>query len=659
MAAVSLLSFILPANAQTGTEAWRFVTPEPILASPTLGPDGTVYVGSYDRKIYALAASGEVLWSTSLPEPTYIYWATYAGVYGTPALGTDGTLYVPSENGKLLALDPATGAINWTYSTTMVEGLYSSPALAPDGTIYFGSYDRNLYAINPDGSRKWSSRFDSTIFASPAVGPDGTIYCGSDDGTLYAINPANGTKKWTFNTGPSAMTATPAIAADGTLYLGVGSAQNPVFYSIGASGKTNWVFTTGSRVRSSAAIGPDGAIYFGCDDGNLYALEPNGAERWAFPAGSAVGSSPAIAADGTIYFGCDDGKLYAVDPDGTELWNFGSADYVFASPAIGPDGGVYVTSADGALYVLRGCSPPAVSPWPMFRQNMTRTGRATAPTANLPPALDAISDQLIALGDTLVLTCPAADPDAGQQLTFSLGLGAPAGATVDAATGILEWSPSGVDTVGVHYLTMVVTDDGAPRLTDARCFTVTVTPGAGGLEVSPVDGLNALGVVGGPFNPSSATYTLANPGDTTLDWTASKTRDWVSLSAASGTLAAGTSTTVTVSINGYAGSLASGSYSDTIVLVGNTTPDDPCELPVTLEVGAPPVFTFYNLVEPDTFQMVVQALAGTEIVIEASADWVEWSSIATNQVAADGTVTFSDSSTAGVRERIYRARTNP
>src|SRR4029453_18260735 len=103
---------------------------------------------------------------------------------------------------------------------------------------------------------------------------------------------------WTFDSSPYTITASPSIGTDGTLYVGVGSINNPKFYSISTNGTTNWVFTTGSRVRSSAALGPDGTIYFGCDDGKLYALNANGTLKWDFTAGGAIGSSPAVASDG-------------------------------------------------------------------------------------------------------------------------------------------------------------------------------------------------------------------------------------------------------------------------------------------------------------------------------------------------------------------------
>jgi phosphatidylinositol-3-phosphatase len=109
---------------------------------------------------------------------------------------------------------------------------------------------------------------------------------------------------------------------------------------------------------------------------------------------------------------------------------------------------------------------------------------------------------------------------------------------------------------------------------------------AGQFAVIPSSGLTSSGLVGGPFSPVSQTYTLSNSGGLTLNWTASNSATWLSLSATSGTLTPGSNTTVTASINANANSLAANSYSDTISFtnltsgVGNTT------RPVTLTVNA-------------------------------------------------------------------------
>ena len=98
-------------------------------------------------------------------------------------------------------------------------------------------------------------------------------------------------------------------------------------------------------------------------------------------------------------------------------------------------------------------------------------------------------------------------------------------------------------------------------------LNVTST-GAGSLAVTAAGGLSASGYVGGSFSPDSVVYTLTNPGQTSINWTAAKTAAWVNLSATSGTLAAGTNTTVTVSINATA--LAPGSYNDTVTFTNTT-----------------------------------------------------------------------------------------
>lgn len=64
----------------------------------------------------------------------------------------------------------------------------------------------------------------------------------------------------------------------------------------------------------------------------------------------------------------------------------------------------------------------------------------------------------------------ASDPNPGATLTFSLS-SAPAGMSIDPASGIINWTPSNAQ-VGVSAVTVVVTDNGA--LTDSQGFNVTV-----------------------------------------------------------------------------------------------------------------------------------------------------------------------------------------
>ena len=95
-------------------------------------------------------------------------------------------------------------------------------------------------------------------------------------------------------------------------------------------------------------------------------------------------------------------------------------------------------------------------------------------------------------------------------------------------------------------------------------------PPNGILSVSGPGGLISSGNVGGPFTPSSATYTVSNTGAAPLNWSATRTTNWLTLSIASGTLAPGANTAVTVVMNANAQSLVPGIFTDTVSF-SNTT----------------------------------------------------------------------------------------
>lgn len=236
----------------------------------------------------------------------------------SPAIGADGTIYIGSWDARLYALDPD-GSLKWSYKTG--QAVSSSPAVSSDGTIYFGSEDGNIYALDPDGSLKWSYQSDNYVFSSPVIDADGTVYIGSHDGNIYALNP-DGSLKWSYPTG-SYVLSSPAIGADGIVYVG-GTGDNKVYALDPEDGSLILSFQTGDMVKSSPAIGDDGAVYIGSYDGKVYALNHNFTLRWSFQTGNRIISSPAIAKDGTIYIGCMDCRVYAFGGD--ESYCFYDAD---------------------------------------------------------------------------------------------------------------------------------------------------------------------------------------------------------------------------------------------------------------------------------------------------------------------------------------------
>jgi len=88
--------------------------------------------------------------------------------------------------------------------------------------------------------------------------------------------------------------------------------QTPVQFYQFLQETGGWIFTAGDNIRSSPALGDD-ALYLGCDDGRLYAVDATtGQKLWDFPTGDKITSSPALVGD-TIYVGSHDGKLYAIE----------------------------------------------------------------------------------------------------------------------------------------------------------------------------------------------------------------------------------------------------------------------------------------------------------------------------------------------------------
>lgn len=143
--------------------------------------------------------------------------------------------------------------------------------------------------------------------------------------------------------------------------------------------RIKWKFPTGDRIVSSPVY-DSGVIYFGGDDGNVYAVDAaNGRQLWKRKTGGPVPATPAIAGD-MLYVGSYDGKFYALDRrTGGARWKFATEgerrfeakglhglhpknqtiadpfDVFLSSPVVG-GGHVYFGSGDGNVYALDAAS---------------------------------------------------------------------------------------------------------------------------------------------------------------------------------------------------------------------------------------------------------------------------------------------------------------
>jgi len=159
--------------------------------SPAIGEDGTIYVGTdgwgasgmdqdpldADTNFFAINPDGSRKWSFPM-----------GGCESTPALGPDGTIYAGSYDSCVYALEDmgAHAVQKWKFKTG--GQVDASPTVDGDGTVYIGSRDGVMYALRPeDGSVKWSYTTGGGIESSATIDGDGYLYFGSFDGKLYAL----------------------------------------------------------------------------------------------------------------------------------------------------------------------------------------------------------------------------------------------------------------------------------------------------------------------------------------------------------------------------------------------------------------------------------------------------------------------------------------
>ena len=332
-------------NVNELTKSWSFDTGGEVASSPAV-VGGTLYIGSADKKVYALnATTGVKIWS----------YATLGEVRSSPTV-VGGVVYVGSNDDKLYALNASTGTKIWSAATT--GDIATSSPLVVGGTVFIGSRDGFFYAFNTsNGSLKWQVNTWS-VWQSAAYA-NGSVFVGSDASKLYSLDPSTGATNWSATLG-GRVRCTPSVS-NGVVYVGADDYR--VYAYDAVTGGFKWksqVFPDLGIVRSSPAV-YNNTVYI--DTGqtspmgsSLYALDATtGATKWSTSMGDYATASPAVA-NGVVYTGSFDHQLYAFDAvTGTKLWNSGfngaMEGGVQSSPAV-VNGWVYVGSNDSLVYAF-------------------------------------------------------------------------------------------------------------------------------------------------------------------------------------------------------------------------------------------------------------------------------------------------------------------
>ena len=239
-----------PVAPPDGSLKWKYVIGSYVDASsPAIDQSGFLYLGDVKGVLHKFQDNGT--FTTRL-------WKVQIGIKITasPVIGSDGTVYVGSTNG-LSAVRPTDGKILWNFPAGIVD---QTPALGSDDTVYFGVKSgqfRTIYAVARDGTLRWQYgpvQAASPYGVFPTVGADGIVYVGFGIG-VYAFSP-DGVLLWTYDTG-NVVSSYPVIGGMASTQAG----GNAVIYVASLDWKLHAISSPrhGSDTNNppTASAGPD------------------------------------------------------------------------------------------------------------------------------------------------------------------------------------------------------------------------------------------------------------------------------------------------------------------------------------------------------------------------------------------------------------------
>jgi outer membrane protein assembly factor BamB len=217
--------------------------------------NNTVYVASYAGSVYALSpGNGNTQWEADLP----------AFLSSSPSVSPDGTVYVGCQDYSLYAVN--NGSVLWDIPTG--GEVWSSPGLGADQSIYFGSNDQWLYAVTKDGNPKWVEEIGGEIWGRPLVASDGFVYVASTSKYVTRVDSTTGQQIWSTKT-EGLSYSSPVEGPNGYIYIGTTGGK--VFCLDPEDGHVRWAYQVGDSIHGTPLI-VGKKLFIGSTDRSFYSL---------------------------------------------------------------------------------------------------------------------------------------------------------------------------------------------------------------------------------------------------------------------------------------------------------------------------------------------------------------------------------------------------
>ncbi len=299
----TLAGSLLAIARENGAVTWKVDLVDRVYSTPLVHDDGTVYLGSDAKKLFAVSPAGAVVFRLELD----------GEVDTGPVFAKDGNVVVAA--GKSVVSVRRGGDLAWRF--TAKNKVYTSPAVDDQGRVVFGSQDHHVYALAPDGTLAWAVDLGADVDGGPAIGDDGSVFVGTDKGEIVALDP-KGVPTWRTNVG-GYVRGTLAIARNGDVLAGT-YGPVPRVVRVSREGAILGAFAirgTGARefgIHGGPLEDESGTVFFGAQDDVVRAVGPDGALRWSFPTKADVDAPLSLLSDGTLVVPSEDGTITLLLP---------------------------------------------------------------------------------------------------------------------------------------------------------------------------------------------------------------------------------------------------------------------------------------------------------------------------------------------------------